>query len=405
MKSFMKKGEFLKIAFVIPWYGDIPGGAEHECRGIAENMMKRGVDVEILTTCVKDFLSDWNANYYKEGIYELNGVPIRRFEVRKRNTRLFDKINYKLMHNQSITSDEEEDFIREMVNSDNLYKYIADNKSQYDFFIFIPYMFGTTYFGSKVCPEKSILIPCLHDESYAYMDIYKEMFKAVRGSIFHSEPEKELAEKIYGHKNDNVTLGEGIDTEINFDPMRFRNKYELMDQFILYAGRRESGKNVPLLIDYFCKYAERNDHSLKLVLIGSGDVKIPKKYKNDIIDLGFIPRQDKYDACAAAMVLCQPSVNESFSIVIMESWICNTPVLVHDNCAVTKDHCIKSNGGLYFKDYDDFEECMNFYVKHKHVCENKGLMGKQYVLENFHWDVIVNRYVATLNEWGCNHSD
>jgi len=86
----------VKIAFVIPWYGDIPGGAEHECRGTAENMMTRGIDVEILTTCVKDFLSDWNTNYYKEGIYELNGVPIRRFEVRKRNTRLFDKINFKL---------------------------------------------------------------------------------------------------------------------------------------------------------------------------------------------------------------------------------------------------------------------------------------------------------------------
>lgn len=395
----------MKIAFVIPWYGDIPGGAEHECRGTAENMMKRGVDVEILTTCVKDFLSDWNTNYYKEGIYELNGVPIRRFEVRKRNTRLFDKINYKLMQNQSITSDEEEQFIREMINSENLYRYIADNKSQYDYFIFMSYMFGTTYFGSKVCPEKSILIPCLHDESYAYLNIYKEMFETVRGLIFLSEPEKEFTEKIYDLKNKHVTLGGGIDTEINFDQARFRDKYKLMDQFMLYAGRRESGKNVPLLIDYFCRYKEGNDNGIKLVLIGRGDVIIPEKYKNSIIDLGFIPKQDKYDAYAAAMVLCQPSVNESFSIVIMESWICNTPVLVHDNCAVTKDHCIKSNGGLYFKDYDDFEECMNFYVKHEHICEKMGLMGKQYVLENFHWDVIINRYVATLNEWGCDHSD
>ena len=394
----VKKGELVKIAFVVPWYGDIPGGAEHECKGTAENMMKRGIDVEILTTCVKDFLSDWNTNYYKEGVYELNGVPIKRFEVRKRNTRLFDKINYKLMHNQPITSDEEEQFIREMVNSENLCRYIEDNKSLYDFFIFIPYMFGTTYFGSKICPDKSILIPCLHDESYAYMDIYKEMFENVRGLIFHSEPEKELAEKIYGTKNKYVTFGEGIDTEINFNPVRFRDKYNIIDQFILYAGRRESGKNVPLLIDYFCRYKERNDNNLKLILIGSGDVKIPKSHTKDILDLGFVPWQDKYDAYAASVALCQPSVNESFSIVIMESWLCDIPVLVHTGCEVTKDHCIKSNGGLYFSNFMDFEGCINFYLNSPKISKKMGENGKEYVMDNFTWDKIIEKYEMFLGE-------
>lgn len=63
----------MKIAFVIPWYGEnIPGGAETECRTTAENLQKAGIEVEILTTCVKEFLSDWNANYHKEGICQVN---------------------------------------------------------------------------------------------------------------------------------------------------------------------------------------------------------------------------------------------------------------------------------------------------------------------------------------------
>jgi len=61
----------MKIAFVIPWYGDIPGGAENECKRTVENLARRDVDVEVLTTCVKEFLSDWNTDYYKEGIYEV----------------------------------------------------------------------------------------------------------------------------------------------------------------------------------------------------------------------------------------------------------------------------------------------------------------------------------------------
>ena len=53
-------------------------------------------------------------------------------------------------------------------------------------------------------------------------------------------------------------------------------------------------------------------------------------------DLGFVDIQDKYDITAAATLLCQPSKNESFSIVIMESSLCGRPVLVHEACEVTK---------------------------------------------------------------------
>jgi alcohol dehydrogenase (cytochrome c) len=36
----------------------------------------------------------------------------------------------------------------------------------------------------------------------------------------------------------------------------------------------------------------------------------------------------KYDAYAGANLLCQPSLHESFSIVLMEAWLAETPVLV-----------------------------------------------------------------------------
>ncbi|MCK4250663.1 glycosyltransferase family 4 protein, partial [candidate division WOR-3 bacterium] len=315
-------------------------------------------------------------------------------KVRKRNTKRFDRINYKLMHNQQITPAEEQLFIQEMINSDNLYSYIADHGQEYDYFIFIPYMFGTTYYGSKIYPEKSFLIPCLHDESYAYMSIYKDMFENAAGTIFLSEPEKELANKLFNLSAKQMVSGGGIETDIAFDSKRFREKYSITDKFILYAGRRELGKNVPLLIDYFCKYKENNDRNLKLILIGSGVVEIPRKYKTEIIDLGFIPKQDKYDAYAAATILCQPSVNESFSIVIMESWLCGTPVLVHADCAVTKYHCIQSNGGLYFSNYEAFEECIKFYIANPELSNKMAENGKTYVKDNYNWDKIVDMYKA-----------
>ena len=60
-----------KIGFVAPWYGEkIPGGAEMELRGLVHHLKDVGVEVEVLTTCVKDFMSNWNENYYKEKDYK-----------------------------------------------------------------------------------------------------------------------------------------------------------------------------------------------------------------------------------------------------------------------------------------------------------------------------------------------
>jgi len=387
----------MKIAFVTPWYGDIPGGAENECKRTVENLKKHGIDVEVLTTCVKEFRSDWNHNYYKEGVYELNGTTVRRFEVRKRDTASFDRINYKLMCNQSISLKEEHVFIQEMINSPDLYSYIRKQADNYDYYFFIPYMFGTTYYGSQICPDKSVLIPCLHDESYAYLSIYREMFEKVRGIIFHSEQEQILANRIYNLKNEQDVLGEGIDADFVYESGRFRDKYGMKDNFILYAGRKEVGKNVPLLIDHFCRYKRAHPSSdLKLVLIGSGEVKIPNGFEDYIIDLGFIPIQDKYDAYSAATFMCQPSVNESFSIVIMESWLCNVPVLVNADCAVTKEHCIKCNGGLYFKDYYEFAGCLEFYLGNPEIKNKMGENGMLYVINNFSWDKVIHKYINFL---------
>ena len=64
-----------KIAFVAPWYGeDIGGGAEAELRDLAHHLKDAGVEPEILTTCVKDFRSDWNVNFHRPGLTEEAGI-------------------------------------------------------------------------------------------------------------------------------------------------------------------------------------------------------------------------------------------------------------------------------------------------------------------------------------------
>lgn len=391
-----------KIGFVIPWYAEnIPGGAEMETREVTKHLKAAGMDVEILTTCVKEFVSDWSVNYYPEGEEIIHNVSVRRFKVRKRDAAAFDTVNIKLMNGEVPSPEEQQIFAEEMVNSPDLYEYIETHSDEYTAFVYIPYMFGTTYFGVKACPEKAVLIPCFHDEAYVYMSIFRELYSKAAGMIFNARPEYELTKKLYDIENmQTVVMGIGMDTDLKADPGAFRRKFGINDPFIIYAGRKDTGKNVHTLVKYFREYKMRRVTDLKLVLIGGGEIGIPDDVKDNVIDLGFVDRQDKYNAAAAAEFLCQPSKNESFSLVIMESWLCGRPVLVHEGCAVTTNFARESNGGLYFNDYFEFEGCTDFLLSEKGIAAKMGENGREYVRKNFDWDIIIQKYRTFFENMG-----
>ena len=394
-----------KIGFVMPWYGEnISGGAEMELREVAAHLSEAGADVEILSTCIKDAVSDWSVNFHSEGTENTpNGVTVRRFRVEKRNTSAFDAVNAKLMKGLRISADEEDIFLAEMMRCPSLYSYMKNHSEEYSLFVFIPYLLGTTYNGAKLFPEKSVLIPCFHDEGYAYISRYKEIFPKTAGMIFNSRPEAELAERLYGFSESGtkiIVMGIGMDMNIVPDAEAFRSKFGIDGSFIMYAGRKDEGKNVHTLVKYFAEYIKRRNTNLKLVLIGGGSIELPVELvkQRRIIDLGFVDLQDKYNGQAAAEFLCQPSRNESFSLVIMESWLCGRPVLVHSGCAVTKNFVSESNGGLYFEDYFEFEGCTDWFLNNKEKSIQMGENGRDYVHSNFAWDVIVDKYMKFFRE-------
>ncbi len=211
--------------------------------------------------------------------------------------------------------------------------------------------------------------------------------------LFHSASELRLAKKLYGIQDERAHLiGEGVDSGFSFDGLRFREKYGIEDPFMLVAGRKDATKNVPLFIEYFLRYVERRPQRLKAVLIGPGD-KVTGYDKTYIVDLGFVSIRDKYDAYDASVLLCQPSVNESFSLVIMEAWLTSTPVLVHGDCAVTREHCISSGGGVFFSDYDQFERQLDFIMSNPHITKLMGEAGRDYVRKNYSWKHVTRKYL------------
>lgn len=385
----------MRLAFVVPRYGDaIVGGAETLSRGLAEHLPRQTYHVEILTTCARSHFT-WE-NYYTEGIDLYNGIVVKRFRVNARDIKTFLDVQQKIEQGISPDIDEQLLWAKESVNSDSLYDYIWKKGKDYDYLIFLPYLFGTTFWGSQIHPERSLLIPCLHDEVYARLDIFRMPFEKVRGIIFNSEPERILARRLFSI-NDKTTavVGMGFDPSSS-DPDRFRKRFGIENDYIIYFGRKEGGKNLPLLLDYFSRFKKEEGAGLKLVIAGDGDLMIPDDIKGEVIELGFLSEGDKMDAVAGAILLCQPSVNESFSIVIMEAWLTGTPVLVHGDCEVTKWHVIESNGGLYFKDYYEFAEIIRYLLKNPEIRKTLGDQGKRYVLDRYNWPIVIKRFDEAL---------
>jgi hypothetical protein len=99
---------------------------------------------------------------------------------------------------------------------------------------------------------------------------------------------------------------------------------------------------------------------------------------------------------AAALALCQPSLHEGFSIVIMESWLQGRPVLVHSDCAVTRSHVERSGGGYAFNDYASFSTALHTLHAEPAHAASLGQRGKAYVLQHYSWDAVIDRLLRGI---------
>lgn len=387
----------MTLAFVTPWFGeDATGGAETACRQTARRLAGAGLDVEILTTCSRSFLADWGRNHYQPGVHTYQGLTVRRFRVGKRNGGRFDSLNRRLLARLPLDPMEEVAFMEDMIQAPGLIDHMR-RRADKDVFFLIPYLYGTTWAGAAAVPDRSVLIPCLHDEPYARMRPIRRMFESVRGWGFLSPEERRLADDLYGHRPGvGRFLGLGVEFKKG-DALRFRSKYGA-DPFVLYIGRKDPGKGTPHLVEAFRRYKARRPGALKLYLAGPGSAGA--RLGPDVVDLGFLPEADKYDAFAAATVFCNPSTNESFSIVLMEAWLAGIPTLVHERCAVTAGHVRASKGGLYFRDEEEFGEALDLLIQEPGLRERLGANGRRYVELNYSWDVVVRRYLDALEAWG-----
>ena len=392
-----------KIAIINQRYGlEVNGGSELYSRQIAEKLIAK-YDVEVLTSCAVEYVK-WS-NYYKEGVEQINGVTVRRFKtLHEREPKVFSALDSMMLSNPHIEEEISEQWIEHMgPYCPELVEYVDKHQDEYEAIIGVTYLYDTAVESVGRLKYKAIFIPTAHQEPFIHFDMYKKVFGAADAYVFLTDEEKDLVHSIF--HNEDVpyeVMGVGVEVPEVVDSERFKKKYNL-DNYLIYVGRIDEGKDCPRLFKYFLEYKRSVKSDLKLVLMGKAVCDIPKS--PDIISLGFVSEEDKFDGIKGAKALILPSKFESLSISVLEAMTLSVPVIVNGICDVLKGHCVKSNGGLYYKNYFEFEGCINYMMEHPEeyaiMCKN----ARKYVEDYFQWDDIMKKFDRIIERVGKTDED
>jgi glycosyltransferase involved in cell wall biosynthesis len=384
----------MRVAFVVQRYGlEICGGSEFLCRQIAERMARHW-DVEILTSCAIDHTT-WR-NEYRPGADEVNGIAVRRFPVdAPRDILRFKELSARAFRPEHTRQDELAWLDGQGPYSTAFNAYVGSEGSGYDVVVFFTYLYALTFYGLRAVAERSVLVPTAHDELPIYLGIYRDVFSLPRALVFNTPPEQLFVNRRFGtgHVPQDV-IGLGIERPADADARRFlerhRERLEGAD-FVLYAGRIEEAKACHRLFGHFTRFREdAGQPRVKLVLLGSNSMPIPEH--PDIVHLGFVPEQEKFDAIAAARLLILCSPHESLSLAALEAWCLGRPVLANGGCEVLRDQCARSGGGLWYETYAEFREALSLLLGDAALRDRLGASGRSFVERFYDWRVIESKY-------------
>jgi glycosyltransferase involved in cell wall biosynthesis len=385
-----------RIAFACPRFSKVAtiGGAETLLKSLALDALACGYEVDFLTTCAENHFT-W-ANELPAGQQTLNGLNVHFFPVDDRDAGLFLQLQERICKNRTLSAQDQELWISNSVNSSALCEHLKAHKDDYTRVVTGPYLFGLARAVSALNPERAVVVPCLHDEAFAYQDVLRPMFTESRTLVFNTQEEQRLAARLYGdHCLDMPVVGMGI-APFSADPKAFAKRHGLSAPYVIYSGRREGLKGTPLLLDYMNAYRSRTGQDIKLVLTGSGEIQPPQELADHILDLGFVSEVEKQEAMAGALAFVHPSQLESLGIVLLEAWLARTPALVHSESPVLVDQCRRANGGLWFRTYAEFEECLLRLQDDPRLRETLADHGRQFVIDHYAPDVVRSRFQDAL---------
>ena len=310
----------MRTVYVFHNYYPVLGGIERAIQKLAEELVKLGHEVHIITSV--------HGAEDRPKEEELNGISIHRV----RSWRL---------HYPDLTIPRE--IPRDVLRKADIVHGWSQN----------------SYFAYRICREiknlgKPIAMyflgvdylkhhhnPLIRVFGYPYQKwITWRVVKITDLALVTNEYERELLKKRYGI--DATVLPHGIDEiYLKLPNMAeyFRKKYNIEGRIVAYIGRIHPTKGLDLLIKAFAEVAKQVPDAV-LVIAGKGDEKYLKKclrlaeklgIKDRVKYIGYIPEEDKIALIDASRVVVLPTkhAGESYPLLIDEVRSRGKPILIY----------------------------------------------------------------------------
>ncbi len=275
--------------------------------------------------------------------------------------------------------------------------YIKENKDSFDAFIFMTYSYYHTGAAMPFVREKAVLMPFACKEPTIFLRAFDEVFSAPKGIIYNTENEMVLVQNLFKNKEiPSIIAGIGLNVPTRNEFLGRDKKFRINSPYIIYLGEISEQKCCDRLIQFFRQYKRVFRNDLKLVLAGKEQMKFPRD--RNIFSIGCVGEEEKYALLEKSLCLVLPSFSDGFPVSMLEAFMLKKPVLASAHCEAYKEHCLKSDAGLFFYGEIDFLECLDLLYNNKELCEALGKNGEKYTDGCYQWNSVLSKLTKFLNE-------
>jgi glycosyltransferase involved in cell wall biosynthesis len=389
----------MKLLFVVQRYGpEVTGGSEAHCRMTAIGLAARGYEVSVATSCASDYMT-W-ANSYPPGVSQDNGVTVHRFpSVRERPFGRYWLLTELMVDGRATDEEQREWFAVNGPDVPGLLQFLRDRGREFDRVIFFTFRYAPSFFGLPIVRDRAYLMPTAEDDDIIRScTLLKEYFSAPRAFYYNTPEEQAMIASIVGDG-----ISPGLVVGCGIEPPGPRPSRALLDaagipaDFLLYLGRIERNKGCDAMLEHYSAYLQKTGETgtpIPLVLAGPALMTIPPL--PHVRALGRVSDEMREALLTHARALVMPSYYESLSLVVLEAWNRQTPVVVNARCDVLLGQVRRANGGLYYYTDDDFVAAVRRIARDAESAKAFGRQGFAYVEAQYRWPVVLSRFESML---------
>ncbi len=378
----------MKILFTVQRYGlEINGGAEQACRWLAEGLASRGHNVEVITSCALDYMT-W-ADHYAPGSTTINAVLVHRLRIKQeRNVQSFDLLSARVdFRGHTSPLSLEDQWLKEQgPDIDGFNNWLENNYQRFDIVFPFTYLYRTAQDTISTCAGKLPIAmhATAHDESQFYLRRIKEILQKVDFFFCYTKEEMMLLQRTVVPFSGSV-VGAGVNL---LPPKPFSEvalKYAIQNEkYFVVLGRIDGNKGTPEVVEVFSQWRSEMKSTVNLLVVGAQSSAFEDLPQYDgVIYAGYVDEAEKTSILANSLALIQPSIFESFSLVLCEAWLSGTATLANGRSDVLVGQTNRSGGGLLYHTIDGLKFGLDQLSQDQELRRELATSGQQFVHNNY----------------------